>query len=181
MYMRNFICCSKPDKKFLLAFAITLICAIICGIVLYKPVTMNPYLRDFASDYVYNVYNFKNSPLLLTHILSDIVYLYVIFCISYFTKFKYLTLIFVFLRGLFLGIYSVILIGINSFGGLVVAVFVFIPAALISLALCFLVAEFCRGIDRRFCFFVPLALAVADCAVYAVLINALFRVVIIIV
>lgn len=169
------------DKKFVLAFLVTLICAIICGIVLYKPVNSNVYLRNLAENYVYNVFNFKNSQLLLPHILTDIIYLYLIFLFSYFAKFKYLSLIPIFLRGLFLGVYSAILIGLSSFGGIIVALFVFIPSTLIFIVFCCIVAELCNKFYRTYAICLPLILAIFDFIVYALLINVLFRIVIIIV
>lgn len=169
------------DKRFVLALIITLICAIICGIVLYKPVTSNIYLRDFAENYVYYVFNFKNSRLLFTHLLSDIIYLYLVFFICRFTKLKYLTLAIIFLRGVFFGVYSAILFGAASFGGTIVAIFVFVPVTLLSLAMCYVVADFCKTVNKKYALFMPLVLAIVGLIVYALLINVLFRIIIIIV
>lgn len=138
--MRNLsFCGDKWDKKYALAFIITLICSIICGIVLCKCVNHNAYLRNLASDYVYNVFNFKNSNIVLPHLLGDLLYLYIFFLISYFTKFKYINLIFVFLRGIFFGIYTALIITVCAFSGVIAVIFVFIPATLISFALCYAV------------------------------------------
>ena len=171
----------KCDKKYILAFIITLLCSIVCGIVLYKPVTTNIYFITFANDYVYNVFNFQNTPLFFTHFLADVLYFYVFFLICYLTKFKYLTLILLYLRGLFFGIYSVILICVSSVGGIIVAIFVFIPATVLSFAICFVITEICQKFDRRYAYFLPLALALLDGIVLMLLVNVLFRVVIIIV
>ena len=180
--MRNLFCNGhKSDKRYLLAFLITLICSIICGIVLYKPVIISPYFKDFTEEYVYNVYNFKNSYLLFTHLLSDLIYLYIIYFIAEFTDLKYLSLIPVFLKGLFFGVYFVVLLFVNSFGGVIAALFVFLPASLISLGLCFVVAEYCRAVQKKFSLIMPLFLSLCDLIVYALLINALFRIVIAIV
>ena len=165
----------------MLAFIITLICAIICGIVLYKPVISNYYFIDLADEYVFNVFNFRNTQLLFTHLLSDLIYFYICFFIAYFTKLKYITLIFIYLRGLFLGIYSVILVAVDTVGGVFVMVFVFLPATLFSLAICYAVTEFCKRINKKYAVFVPAVLAIADLVVYALLINVVFRVVIVIV
>ena len=173
--------CFKWDKKYFFAFLITLFCAIICGIVLYKPVTYNTYFIDFTSEYVFNVFCYRNTELLLQHIISDLIYLYIIFLICYFTRLKYLTLVFVFLRGLFFGIYISILFGISSFGGAIVGIFVFIPATLVSVALIYIVAESCKIINKKYVLFMPLALSLIDLIVYAVLINIVFRVIIAIV
>ena len=171
----------KVDKKYLLAFIITLICSIICGIVLYKPVTSNVYLRNFAEDYVYNVFCFQNAPLLLTHLIGDLIYLYLTFLLCYLTKFKYLTLIFVFLRGLFFGIYFVILVGVNSFGGIIVATIVFLPSTLISLALCYVLADLCKCVYRKYLIFFPVIFSLIDLTIYALLINVIFRIIIVVV
>ena len=180
--MRNLSCCRpKWDKKYFFAFLITLVCSIICGIALCDYVTRNEYLRNLACDYIFNVFNFKNSALIVPHILGDILYFYIFFLIGYFTKFKYLTLIFLFLRGIFFGVYVVLLVCVNSFGGVIVTVFVFVPATLISVAVCYLLVEFGRCWDNKLVFAVPAALALIDCIVLLLLINLVFRVVIIIV
>lgn len=180
--MRNLSFCGcKWDKRFFLAFLITLGCAIICGIVLYKPVLSNVYFRNLTCDYVYNVFNFKTVRLCTAHVLGDILYLYIFFLICYFTKYKYLTLILLYLRGLFFGIYVSIMIGANSFSGIIVAVFVFIPASLVSFVLSFLVCELCKCINKRYAFALPAIFAAVDCLVLILLINVLFRVVIAIV
>lgn len=180
--MGNLFCGGyKPDKKYIIAFIITLFCAIICGIVLYKPIINSYYFRNYAEEYVFNVYNFKNSKLLFAHLLSSLIYFYAIFFIAYFTPLKYLSLVFVFLKGLFFGVYFVVLLFINSFGGAVVAVFVFLPSAIVALAFCFASTEFCKIINEPYSLLFPLALALADMIIYSLLINALFRVIIVIV
>lgn len=180
--MRNLLFCKvKWDKKFLLAFMITLICSFICGIVLYKPVTISIYFRDFANIYVYNVFNFKNSSLFLSHFLSDIVYFYIFFAICYFTKLKFLTLFILYLKGLFFGIYFVLLLVASSVGGVLVLIFVFVPASLLSIAFCYIVSEICKSIDVRYVFFTPAVFALIDAIVLMLLVNVVFRVVIIIV
>ena len=180
--MRNF--CLKDfylDKKYIIASIITLLCAIICGIVLCKFINYNAYLRNLAGDYVYNVFNFKNSNILLPHFLGDVLYFYIFFSIGYFTKFKYINLIFVFLRGLFFGVYTALIITVGAFSGVIVIIFVFVPATLISLALCYFAGEFCIKADKKYCFFIPAALALIDLIIMALLVNVVFRVVIIIV
>ena len=180
--MRNLpFCNEKWDKKFILAFIITLICAIMCGIVLYKPVTTNIYFVNFGSDYVFNVFNFNTTPIFFTHLLSDVIYFYLFFLISYCTKFKYVTLVFLYLKGLFFGVYTVILICAATVSGVLVAVFVFIPATLLAVFICLTLTEMSRRIDKRAAYALPLILAVADGIVLMLLINVVFRIVIIIV
>lgn len=171
----------KCDKKFMIATIIALICAIICGIVLYKIAHINIYFKEFAADYIFYVFNFKNSKLIFTHILSEIFYLYLFFLIGYFTKFKYLSLILIFVRGIYFSVYTCILIGLNAFGGITVVIFVFLPTALCSLALCFLVVELCKIIDKRYCFVLPAVFAIINTLILIILVNVVFRVVIVIV
>lgn len=178
---KSFFCGYKPDTRYLIAFAITLVCSIICGIVLYKPVTTNIYFRDFASEYVYNAFNFNNSALLFPHLLSDLIYLYALFFIVRFTKLKYLTLIFIYIRGLFLGIYSVLMVAVCSISGVLVLIIVFLPSTIISVALCLVVAEGCKLFNKKYSIAVPAIFAVADLIILALLVNLLFRVIIIIV
>lgn len=169
------------DKKYLLAFIITLACSIICGIVLYKPASSNIYFINFGSQYVFDVFNFNNSGLFLTHLIADVVYFYLFFVICYFTKLKYLTLILLYIRGLFFGLYTVIMICVTTLSGILVALLVFIPATLISVGICFLISVTCKQIDKKFLFFIPAILALIDGIILIFLINVVFRVVIIIV
>ena len=180
--MRNLSLFAKNrDKKYFLAFIITLACSIICGIVLFKLVNINIYFKEFTSNYIYYVFNFKNSKLIFTHILSEVFYLYLFFVIGYFTRFKYISLILVFIRGIYFSIYTCILIGMNAFGGITVAVIVFIPASFISLVLCFFTVELCKVIDKRYCFVFPAAFALINTLILVLLVNIVFRVIIVIV
>ncbi len=180
--MRNLsFCGEKWDKRYALAFIIALSCSIICGIVLCRFVNYNYYLRNLADEYVYNVFNFKNAQIVFPHFLGDLLYFYIFFLIGYFTKFKYVSLVFVFLRGIFFGIYTVLIISVGAFSGVVTLIFVFIPATLISLVLCYACGEFCPKCDKRYCLFIPAAVALADLIIILLLENVIFRVVIIIV
>lgn len=169
------------DKKYIIATIITLLCAIICGIVLFKLSNINIYFIDFANDYIRNVFRFKNGSIIFSHLLSDLFYLYIFFFIAYFTKLKFLTLIIVFVRGIYFAIYAAILISLNSLGGITVAVLVFIPSSVISLILCFLVAECCKIINKKIVFFIPAVFALTNTLILLLLINVVFRVVIVIV
>lgn len=178
---KSFFCEYKPDKKFLIAFAITFICSIICGIVLYKPVTCNEYFRNFTAEYVYNAFNFNNATILLPHLLADLIYLYILFFICYFTKFKYAALPLIFIRGLFIGVYSVLLITVCSFSGILVMLLIFIPSNFISVAFCLAIMEGCRLFDKKFAVAVPAVLSVLSLIVLVLLLNVVFRIIIIIV
>ncbi|MDE6105326.1 MAG: hypothetical protein K2G38_06585, partial [Clostridia bacterium] len=169
------------DKRYIIAVIITLICSITCGIVLFNLVNINIYFKEYASDYVFYVFNFKSSKLLFTHILSEIFYLYIFFLIGYFTKFKYLTLILIFIRGLYFAIYVSILFSMNAFGGITVAIIVFIPTSIISLIFCCATIELCKVVDKKICFALPAILALINTLILLILVNVVFRVVIVIV
>ena len=171
----------KCDKKYLIAVLVTLLCAIICGIVLYINVNINIYFSYFAEEYIYCVFNFKNASIIFSHLLSELFYVYLFFLIGYFTKFKYFTLIFIFIKGMYFTIYSAILIAFNSFGGITVAVLVYIPTSIISFIFCILTVETCKIINKRYVFFIPAVFALLNTLILIVLINVVFRVVIVIV
>lgn len=169
------------DKKYIIATIITLICSIICGIVLYKISNINIYFVDFANDYIFNVFNFKNSKLIFPHLLSELFYLYLFFIVAYFTKFKFLTLIILFVRGIYFAIYAAILFSLNSLGGITVAVLVFIPASVVSIIFCCMITETCRIINKKIVFFVPAIFALVNTLLLIILVNFLFKVIIVIV
>ncbi len=169
------------DKKYIIASIITIICSIICGIVLYKLSNININFVSFANDYIFFIFNFKNSKLIFPHLLSELFYLYLFFFVAYFTKFKYLTLIILFFRGIYFSVYVAILFSLNSLGGITVAVIVFIPSSLCSLIFCYLIAESCRIINKKYAFFVPAICALINTLIFILLVNLLFRLIIVIV
>ena len=180
--MRNLSCKEFSwDKKYIIAAIITLICSIICGIVLYKLSNINIYFVNFANDYIFFVFNFKNVKLIFPHLLSELFYLYLFFLIAYFTKYKYLTLLILFFRGIYFSIYTVILFSLNSLGGITVGILVFIPVSLVSIIFCYLIVEFCRIINKKYVFFIPAICALINTLILIILINVLFRVIIVIV
>ena len=180
--MRNLSCKEfSCDKKYLIASIITLICSIICGIVLYELSNINVYFVDFANNYIFYVFNFKNGKLIFPRLLVELFYLYLFFLIAYCTKFKFLTLLLLFIRGIVFSIYAAILFSLNSLGGVTVAVLVFIPATVAAMVLSFIVAEFCRIINKKLVFFVPAIFALFDTLLLLILVNLIFRVIIVIV
>lgn len=167
------------DKRYLLAAVITLICGIVCGIVLYKLVNINIYIINFASDYVYEVFAFKNGALILTRFIYGVFFAYLFFGIAHFTKLKYLTLALIFIRSIMFAIYAAVLISINSFGGSVVAFTVYIPSFAVSFAVCCVCAEFSRLNVKRI-FLLPLICTVIDVLTMLLLVNIVFRAIIVI-
>lgn len=169
------------DKKYIIGAIVTIICAIICGIVLYKISNINIYFVDFANDYIFFIFNFSNGKLIFPHLLSELFYLYLFFIIAYFTKLKYLTFFVLFLRGIYFSIYCAILFSLNSLGGVTVAIIIFIPASLLSVVFCCLIADTCRIINKKYVFFIPGICALLNTVILLILVNVLFRVIIVIV
>ncbi len=169
------------DLKYLLCFGIVVLTSIICGIVLYIFSNINVYFIENAQNYVFFVFNFKNTELFFARFFADLLYLYLFLILSYCTKFKYLTLIFLFIRGLFMTIYACILFALCGFGGVLAALLIFIPASLLSLALCYFIAESCKVCNRRYVFFLPLVISLIASLVFLIFHNVFFRIIIIIV
>lgn len=174
----------KWDKKYLIATLVTILCAFICGIVLCIVANVNIYLKNYATDYIFYVYNFNIGGLFGTHFLAELLYIYIFFLLGLFCRTKYVTLIFVFIRSLFFSAYTTILISVGSFGGGLVVFFVFLPCAFLSLIICFFTVEWCKCLKRPlkiYVFLIPAFIALLNCLVLTFLIGVVFRVVIIIV
>lgn len=168
----------KIAKKWLIAYIIVIISAIISGIVLCKTTQTSPYMQNYASEYVYYVFNFRNFSLLFPRLFYEAVYLNAFFFIAYCTRFKFLALPLLFFKCLLSSVYCVLIISVSALGGVLAAVFVFIPSALISCAAEIAVTEFCRLFNRRYAYFVPLIFAAACMLAECVLLNVVFRLVI---
>ncbi len=171
----------KCDKRLLIAYIVVIICSVISGIVLCTVADFNIYFINFTSEYIYKVFNFNNFSLLLIRLFSSILYAYLFFLICYFTNCKYLVLIFIFIRGLVCSVYTVIMVSIGTIGGVLVAVFVFIPSSLVSFALLYLICDSCKNINKKYLPWFPAIFALADVIIMLLLVNVVFRVVIIIV
>lgn len=180
--MRNlFICNYKLDKKYLYIAIFTVLCAIICGIVLCKLLNISVYFTSFAKNYIYFVFNFKNGSLIFPHFLSDFLFLFLIFIISNYSKLKYLSLVLIFLKTLYFSIYLLVLLSFKSLGGVSVCIFVFVPVAIFSLISYFLESDICRCINKKFAIFLPLALCIINSLVLILFVNVVFRAFIVIV
>ena len=171
----------KWDIRWIIAHVIVIIGSIICGIVLFKLNNISNYVYNFADNYVFYVFNFKSGNMFLTHFLSELIYLYVVFFICYCTKLKFLALFVVFLRTLIATIYAIVLCTLFGAEGITVAIFVFIPAFLLSMFFLFFVCEQCREVCSPLCFAFPAILALLNSLILLLLVNVVFRVVIVIV
>jgi hypothetical protein len=182
MYMRIFDFKKiEWDKTFIILSLLTVLLSIICGIVLYKLVYFDIYLSNYVSDYIYYVYNFKNTRLFFARFISELFYFYVLFLIAYFTKLKYLSLLLFFIKSFFAAIYCILLCSVGGISGLLAAILIFIPTTVIALCFYILLIEACRLIYKKYVFFIPLIFALSVSVIMMVLVNVLFRIIIIIV
>ncbi len=171
----------KPDKKYLIVCLISLILAIICGIVLHICCGISVYSYNFADTYIYYVLNFANARLFFSHLAVDIFYFYVFFLIGYFCKYKYFSCPVLFLKCFFAVIYSIILFSCFSFEGIIVSLVVFLPSFLISSLCCIIICGECKGLKKSIVFFCPAILALLSSVLMLILVNVFFRLLIIIV
>ena len=180
--MRIFKCNKfKWDLRYLIADSIVILAAIICGIVLFKLNSISNYVFNFANIYIYYVFNFNSGRLFLSHILSELVYLYVVFLLAYFTKFRILAYPILFLRALFTSLYIAILCTLFGTEGIIVAVLVFIPSFICSVAFLIILREQCRQICPPYSFICPAVLAIVNTIILLLLVNVVFRVIVVIV
>ena len=171
----------KWDKNFFLGTVIVLIFAIISGIVLFKLTTINDYFTNYAEIYVFYVFNFNNGSLFFSHFISELFYLYAVFLIAFFTRFKFPVLIIFFVRCIFATIYFAILCCFCGVGGVIVAIIIYLPSFLISIALCVFIMQSCCAINKKYVFFIPAILALLNSLLLLIIINVLFRIIIVIV
>ena len=169
------------DKKYLIASLVTLLCSIICGIVLYNLNSISHYVYDFANIYIYYVFNFNSGKLFISHVLCELVYLYVVFLLAYFTKLKILVYPILFLRTLFTALYIIILCALFGTEGIIVAVLVFIPSFAFSVLFFIVLCEQCKQLCPPYSFICPAFLALLNSVILLLLVNVVFRVIVVIV
>lgn len=180
--MRIFKCKKfKWDFRYLIAYVVVTLLGIICGIVLYKLNSISRYVYNFADIYIYYVFNFNSGRLFISHILSEIVYLYVVFLIAYFTRFRFFVMPLLLIRALFTSLYIIILCSLFGTEGIIVAVLVFIPSFICSTLFFILLCEQCRQFCAPYSFIFPLFLALVNTLILLLLVNVVFRVIVVIV
>ena len=135
-------------------------------------------MLNYADEYVYFVYNFRSISLFLPRLLFGLVYGYLYFIIAYCTRFRLLTLPVIFLRCMTGTVYAVLIISVTAFGGIVAAFVVYIPSALVCLALNVVLIETVRCLTSKFAPFNPTLFALLRAIAESLLLNVLFRAVI---
>lgn len=171
----------KFDKKYLIACIITVLAAIICGIVLYICSGISVYTYNFADSYVGFVLNFSNVSLFFSHFAVDLFYFFVFFIIGYFCKYKFFSCPVLFLKWFFAITYAIILFTCFSIEGIIVALIVFIPGFIISTAFCIFLCDFGKCLKKNYIILFPIFLALISSLITLLLINVFFRLLIIIV
>lgn len=171
----------KCDKNCYLWLAGAFVLGIICGIVLFITSDIKDFFEDYARDYVSCVFAFSNVKLLLSHLFKELCYIYAFFALAYFTKFKFLSSIILFFRTIIFVFYCAVMFGCLGFSGAIVAVIIYIPCFLLSVASCIFVAESCTVINKRYVFFYPAVIVLLNCAALFILHNVVFRLLIVIV
>lgn len=169
------------DKRYIFAFIIVILCGTLCGIVLFKSAKINTYLKAYTQNYITNVYSFNNFSLVLPRLFCETAFCYAFYLLGSKGAIKFLTLIILFLRVLFVGIYTAMLFSCYSFGGAMVAILVYVPLFLISVVCYFCSSQLSFCLNKKYRIFFPLALVLSGVVVQLILINVVFRMVIMIV
>lgn len=171
----------KWNKKVLFAYFSVIFVAIISGIVLYISDGMGKNLYNFAKEYVLCVFSFKNLQLFFSSLFSGLFYYYLAFLICYFTKLKFLTGLLLFIKSFFTFYYFVLLVAIFSVEGFFAALLVFLPCyAFWVFKFLFICTQNC-AIEKPYLYFAPLIFAVLDGVFLLVVLNLVFRFVVVIV
>lgn len=174
--MRTFAFISvKWDKRYIFLSILSLIIGIICSIVLYKNIIFNIYFKNFSAEYIFRVYNFKNSSLFFTYFFSELIFCFLFLALSYFLKVKYFSLLIILIKSFFIGIYVISLFSVNALSGTVVIVFIFLPSSTISIISNVMLAELCLNFDKTKALILPLILSLITSLFYLILINVVFR------
>lgn len=171
----------KWNRKVLFAYFAVILVAIISGIVLYITDNMVKNLYNFAKEYLLCVFNFKNLQLFFANFFSALFYYYLAFAICYFTKLKFLTAILLFVKSFFTFYYFVLLVAIFSVEGFFAAILVFLPCyAFWVFKFLFFCTQTC-AIEKPYLYFAPLVFAILDGFFLLLILNLVFRFVVVIV
>lgn len=171
----------QVDKRYIVAYAIVVLCGIVCGIVLFRSAKINTYLKTFAKNYINYVYSFNNASLIFPRLFCEIAFCYIFYFLGKKRVFSYLSLAVLFLRVLFVGLYTAMLFSCYSFGGAMAAILVYIPLSILSVFCYFACARLSGCVISKYRIFFPLALVLAGAVLQIILVNIVFRAVIIIV
>lgn len=180
--MRIFNCKKlKWNKKFIIAYFIVIIAAIISGIVLYKINNVSTYVYNFADNYIFYLFNFKNGNLFLAHFLVGLFFFYLVFLLAYFTKFRFISLFFIFFRCVFFVLYASVLCCYFGTEGIFVVILVYIPSFALWLAIFLFIAEQSKCLCSPIAFIFPAVMALLNALIFLFLVNVMFRAIVVIV
>ena len=170
----------KWDKRYIIVYIVAIILAIICGVVLCKTTHMSLDLQNYAAEYIYYIYNFHNGTLVVQRILYGLVYGYALFCIAYLTRWKFFVVPVLFLKAGLSTVYAYMLISTAGFTGVMAVIFMFVPSAVVSLILNIFLIENCNSFGRGVAPFLPLIVTASEVIIFLLLLNVVFRVVVLI-
>lgn len=169
------------NKKFIIYYIIVICLAVISGIVLFITNNLSSNFYNFTKNYIYFIFNFDNVSLFFGHLLSDLFYFYIAFLICYFTKFKFLTGILLFIKTFFTTYYLVVLFVLFSVEGIIAALIVFLPCYVLWVVkFSFLCMHLCI-VEKPFIIYLPLIFAILDGVFLLFLVNLVFRFIVVIV
>lgn len=180
--MRIFNCKKlKWSKKFLIAYIIVIFAAIISGIVLYKINNVSTYVYNFADKYIFFLFNFKNGNLFLAHFLVALFFFYLVFLLAYFTKLRFISLFFIFFRCVFFVLYASVMCCFFGTEGIAVVILVYVPSFVLWLAMFLFIAEQSRCLCSPISFVFPAIMALLNALLFLLMVNVIFRAIVVIV
>lgn len=171
----------KWDKKVIICNIIVILLAIISGIVLFIINNLTKNFYNFAKNYIYLIFNFQNSSLFFGHFFSDLFYFYAIFLLCFFTKFKFLSTIFLFIKTFFTFYYVALLFALFSVEGIIASLIVLLPCYVFWVIKFFFIRINCNVVCKPHVFLVPLIFSLIDGIFMLLLVNAIFRFIVVIV
>lgn len=171
----------KWNKKFVLYYIFVIIAAIISGIVLYITNSLTTNFYNFAKNYIYLIFSFNNSSLFFGHLFSDLFYFYIAFLICYFTKFKFISGLLLFVKTFFTVYYLIVLFLLFSVEGIVAALIIFLPCYVFWVVKFSFICMHNCAVERPYIYFVPLIFSLLDGVLLLLLVNLVFRFIVVIV
>lgn len=169
------------NKKEIFCCVLVVILAVMCSIVLYITNNFSVYLYNFVKNYIYSVFNFNNAALFFGQFLTNLFYYFLALLFCRFKKVRYLYLIVIFVKTLFTFYYFVALFIIFSLEGVIAAFIVFLPCYIFFMVKFFFLCTQSACIERRYKLFSPVIFVLCDGIFILVLVNLIFRFIVVIV
>jgi hypothetical protein len=169
------------DKKFFILSLIAIICGTMCGIIVSLSTSIGNYLGKYATYYVKYIYKFNNEALLFPYLGHTLLFCFIFWVFSFLKPAKILSFIVFLVRSFFFGVYLILLITYGDVGGVIVILLVFVPMSVISILCCFICLNSKCFHLQKLSFLLPLCLSLAAFLIFVLLLNVIFRFVVVIV